>query len=179
MRQTIFSFALDSATLSINWNKRLDQIRFGRVHLRLPQVCRQIHCETNHMLDSFLYISLSGHACICSWSLAFDRQGHDLDSVIEARPVGCVTAQIDQWVEEHGGELGGEPHRKFPSLQRVVCESPEVFGKKNESIRSLFDLRQTYRLCTSRPNSPGREQHGAPRIMTRTSRRTQFTQPSA
>lgn len=144
IRQIIFAYALDSATFFFNWRGPSGRVR---ADLHLPQVCRQIHCETKHMVDSFLYVSLDGDACICTWSTALDQQGCDLGSVIEVRLLGSMTAQIDEWVKDHGRWLADKLHQQFPSLRRVICESSEVLGDKNESIRRLFgkaDLQVVY-----------------------------------
>lgn len=133
IRQMIFAYVLESASLFIYDDMDTDRTEVPRTGLHLPQVCRQIQRETKHLVDNFLYLSLDGSCCICAWDEDFDRRGHDARMVLELRLSSSIMAKLEDGEFDHGEGTAGHG---FPSLQRVICESPQVSDVL--AIRSLF-----------------------------------------
>lgn len=140
LRKKIYEYALESPVLRItcdhNRSFNYDYPSLAFVQQRLPQVCRQVHCETKHPVDNFLWISLDGNYCICAWDKALSRQGHDVNSVLEFRLSSTVATEIEEWVDDH--DEGFTSHH-FPFLYGVICESPQNPDDMTTAIRTLFE----------------------------------------
>lgn len=132
----IFTYALDSADLYVYYNIDKRRTEFSRDDLHLPRVCRQVHCETKHLVDNFLWVTLDGNSCVCAWGTALSRQGHNIHSVREFRLSSTMTTEIEEWVDDHDE---GFTHSGLPFLQKVVCESARDPDDITTAMRTLFD----------------------------------------
>ena len=135
----IFTYALDSAAISIDYIDCKNSYAFTRQGLHLPQVCRQVHCETKHPLERFFYVSINGDACICAWESALNRQRCHLHAVVELKIMEDMKALVPCWIAEQAGDgIPPAARHVLPYLEHVLVESQH--GQDNHELETVRDI---------------------------------------